>query len=220
MGEIHEDIDMTQGREKLGCGWWFLIIIMPLLALIIGLILSTMSDERQRRIGSIVAKRSLILFIAYSILLLLFVSLFSIGIRELAKTIPKSPSLPFPEEKVEVVIEKYEFSGPYETSYRETRSPDTGAKFFWIYAKVKNTGKRAVYEPMWVEFRITYAGQEIHPEGQGGDRKDYPSFPSPKVDKLYPGVAVEGWVYWEVPQAASAEDLEVTYQGRKLTLPR
>lgn len=180
-----------------------------------------------------VVKRSLILLTTYLAVLLFFLSAgCSVTLEEKSTETGAELGAPSLEAKrraawlrmqqehpVAVVINNYNFSGPFDLERGGTRSPRMGDKFFWIYVDVVNTGEEADYPPNPNEFRVIYADQEILPEAEWGGRKGYPDYPLP-LDKVFPGTGPEGWIWFEVPEYISVQDLKVTFRGDRLLLPR
>lgn len=120
---------------------------------------------------------------------------------------------------LEVALDKYEFVGPFEAEREiigpETVSPSEGAKFLWVHIEVKNVSKVAVDFPLWGDFILVHAGEEIGPESLFGIyyyREGYPFLKSKEPSgKIYPNISGDGWIYFEVPQDARPEDLKIKY---------
>lgn len=122
---------------------------------------------------------------------------------------PRDKALPLGEwatmEGVTVSVAHYEFASSYEEEYVGQVAPEEGAKFLWIHVSAENVGEVEKGLPHAWFFRLLYKGHGIHgfaPALVKG-RKTY------NAESVYPGVSREGWILYELPIAAEADEIVV-----------
>lgn len=122
---------------------------------------------------------------------------------------PRDKALPLGEwatmEGVTVSVTDYEFASSYEEKYVGEAAPEEGARFLWIHVCAENVGEVEKGLPHAWFFRLLYKGHEIHgfaPALVKG-RKTY------NAESVYPGASREGWILYELPIAAEADEIVV-----------
>lgn len=125
---------------------------------------------------------------------------------------PREKALPLGEwattAGVTVSVAHYEFASSYEEEYVGQVAPEGGAKFLWIHVSAENVGEVEKGLPHAYFFSLLYKGNEIYgftPALLKG-RKTY------DAESVYPGVSREGWILYELPIAAEADEIVVRLQ--------
>jgi len=149
---------------------------------------------------------------------LLIVSMVA-GCVELSEEIPIETSL---GEMVEIgdvsfTVTKYEIADSYElviSNKTKTHFPSEGAKYLWIYVTSTNICEVATTDfPEYSRFSLLYKNEHyIHSDGFENIRQGYYVEGRKQYDPLYdayPGVTVEGWVLFEVPQQLDITQTQV-----------
>ena len=126
---------------------------------------------------------------------------------------PREKALPLGEwatvAGVTVSVADYEFASSYEKEYYPYQvAPEEGAKFLWIHVSAENVGDVEKGLPHAYFFELLYKGSETYgfaPALVKG-RKTY------DAESVYPGVSREGWILYELPIAAEADEIVVRLQ--------
>lgn len=116
---------------------------------------------------------------------------------------------------IEFTVVRFEESNMYEcnTTPNETVYSAEGAKFLWVYVKAKNVGEVAREVPDTLfNIKMLYKGEEINSLGIRGSafwgdpvgRKMYHDY-----EKVYPSVAEEGWILFEVPEGIDLSQAKI-----------
>lgn len=108
-------------------------------------------------------------------------------------------------EGVRVSINSYEFASSYEDEYWGQVAPEQGATFLWVHVYAENAEEVERSLPSSYRFRLLYKGDEIqyHTTWYVTGRELYSG------GSVYPGVSREGWILYELPDAAQAHDIVV-----------
>lgn len=100
----------------------------------------------------------------------------------------------------------------YESEYYGTEYPEEGAKFIWICVKAENIGKQEKWLPGCDEFSLLYIDSLISFEGgilgspSSVNKEGYDS------ESVMPGISREGWILYEIPKDAKAEDILIALE--------
>lgn len=138
-----------------------------------------------------------------------------VGIVPPASTLtPASTSVPnnlgqsITYQDVKTTIIEYQFSSSYKNKYGGNVNPPEKAKFLWLHLSTENVGQVAVSAPSSYQFKLIYKATNVTGALYLGDRSGYPAYQS---SSIYPGVRVDGWVQFNLPQDARPEDIQVSY---------
>lgn len=100
----------------------------------------------------------------------------------------------------------------YESEYYGTEYPEEGAKFIWICVKAENMGKQEKWLPGCDDFSLLYIDSLISSEGgilgspSSVNKEGYDS------ESVMPGISREGWILYEIPKDAKAEDMLIAWE--------
>jgi hypothetical protein len=179
---------LLKGSLKIGCGITLGILIILTLCIVgliaLGVLLAPEPEEIEETVKEILATPTKALT-------------------------PREKALPLgglaAKEGVRVSINGYEFASSYEEEYRGQVTPEEGATFLWIHVYAENVGEVEKSLPAAYYFELLYKGDEIYHDTPGSvkGREVY------KGESVYPGVGREGWVLYELPDAAQAHDIVV-----------
>jgi hypothetical protein len=111
---------------------------------------------------------------------------------------------------IKTTIIEYEFTDSYLTSYG-TEKPAEGAKFLWLHVKSENVGEVAHDLPGPWDFDLLYKDTEIGYRYLGGYRGYPQQYTEYQQERVYPGIAREGWILYEIPIGADPVEILVRF---------
>jgi len=100
----------------------------------------------------------------------------------------------------------------YESGYIEPVYPKEGAKFIWICVRAENIGKQEKWLPDCDDFSLLYIDSLISFEGSFFGSPSSVNKEGYTSESVMPGVSREGWILYEVPKDAKAEDILIAWE--------
>jgi hypothetical protein len=136
-----------------------------------------------------------------------------VGIIPHETSIPSLTSTPSPQKfgasvtygNIRITLISYEFSGPYQDIYHFTKRPAEGAQFLWVHVRAENIGKTAETVPDSSAFSLIYEDKQTD-TGYFSPRPGYAAYSG---GQIFPGVARDGWIRFEVPTQMDAKKSKI-----------
>ncbi len=140
-----------------------------------------------------------------------------VGIVPHETSIPSSTSPPSPQKfgasvtygNIRVTLISYEFSGSYQDTNHFTQRPADGAQFLWVHVRAEDIGKNAETVPGNWAFSLIYEDKQTDSSSIFSPRPGYATYSGGQV---FPGVARDGWIRFEVPTQMDAKKSQIVFK--------